>query len=67
MYKSKAYSESPRVSERLRGLSTGVLGLHRKLLIIPILSLGGRDISEGFEESLVVKPGQLNRTGDNQE
>ena len=48
MYKSKAYSESPRVSERLRGLSTGVLGLHRKLLIIPILSLGGRDISEGL-------------------
>ena len=33
-----------------------MFGLHRKLLIIPILSLGGRDVSEGFEESLVVEP-----------
>lgn len=49
--------ESPRVLWRLRDLSAGVFGLRGELLIIPILSLGGWDVSDGLKESLVIEPG----------
>ena len=50
-------SESPRVSQRLRGLSTGGFGLLDELQIIPILSLGRWDVADGLKESLMVEPG----------
>lgn len=40
----------------LRGLSTGGFSLFGELQVITLLSLGGRNVSEGFQESLVLEP-----------
>ena len=55
--KSRIEDESPRVSQWLRGLSTGGFGLLDELQIIPILSLGRWDVADGLKESLMVEPG----------